>query len=90
VSEEFDQTYRSVRGHCRYCKRRTSVQKDTGRSGIQDTANDARFGAITVIRLSNAKTDGDTDRCTDRVEDGGYVSGIIPFSGKVESRQSRS
>ena len=32
----------------------TSVQKNTRRSSVQDTTDDAGFGAVTVVRFSDS------------------------------------
>ena len=40
---------------------RTGVEEDTGRSGIEDTADDARLGTVSIVRLAHPETNGDTD-----------------------------
>lgn len=62
----------------------TRVQQDTGGSSVKDTADDACFGAVTVIRLSDAETDSDADWRTDRVKDCGDVSCVVPFTREIE------
>ena len=37
-----------------YTYGRTGVEEDTGRSSIEDTADDTRLGTVTVIRLPNS------------------------------------
>lgn len=68
--------------------RHTSVKENTGRSGIQNTADDASLGAVTVVRLPHSQSNGDTDRGADRVKDGGDVSCVVPLAGEVQGGKS--